>query len=149
MKCPYCREATTEVYNTRSTKYGTQIWRRRQCTSCHESFTTYEAVDLGFLKIIKKTGKKQRYSRAKLYSGIYGAFLSIPAKETTVDAVTDTIEAKILDARQTEMSSADVARIVLTTLKHFNTSAFVRYLAYQTDLQNDAQLKQELKKYQM
>lgn len=149
MKCPFCRETTTEVYNSRATKYGTQIWRRRKCTSCHESFTTYEAADLSFLKIVKKTGKKQRYSRAKLYSGIYGAFLSIPAKETTVDAVTDTIEARLLDARKAEMSSADIARVVLTTLKHFNTSAFVRYLAYQTDLQNDAQLKKELKKYQM
>ena len=147
MKCPFCRETTTEVYNSRTTRFGSQIWRRRRCQNCHESFTTYEAADLGFLKVIKKTGKKQRYSRAKLYSGIYGAFLSIPAKETTVDDVTDTIEAKILDTKQREISSPDIARIVLVTLKHFNTAAFLRYLAYQTDLASDAQLKRELKKY--
>lgn len=147
MKCPFCRETTTEVYNTRTTKSDTQIWRRRKCLSCHESFTTYEAPDLGFLKVVKKTGKKQRYSRAKLYSGLYGAFLSIPSKETTVDAVTDTIEAKLLDSRKPELTSEEIARIVLTTLKHFNTAAFLRYLAYQTDLANDAQLKKELKKY--
>ena len=148
MKCPYCRSDQTEVYNTRPTRSGNQLWRRRRCQACHEAFTTYEAADLGFLKVIKKTGKKQRYSRAKLYSGIYGAFLSIPAKETTVDAVTDTIEAKILDTRLREVTSTEIARIVLVTLKHFNTAAFVRYLAYQTDLANDAQLKKELKKYQ-
>ena len=148
MKCPYCREETTDVFNSRPTRFGTQIWRRRRCLSCRESFTTYEAIDLGFLKIIKKTGKKQRYSRAKLYSGIYGAFLSIPSKETTVDGVTDTVEAKILDTKQRELPSSDIARIVLITLKHFNTAAFLRYLAYQTDLANDAQLKRELKKYQ-
>ena len=147
MKCPFCREDTTEVYNSRNTKFGTQVWRRRRCLSCHESFTTYEAPDLGFLKVIKKTGLKQRYSRAKLYSGIYGAFLSIKAKEDTVDAVTDTIEAKILDTKKAELSSAEIARIVLTTLKHFNTAAFVRYLAYHADLASDAQLKKELKKY--
>ncbi len=147
MKCPFCRLDTTEVYNSRSTKFGTQVWRRRKCLTCHESFTTYEAPDLGFLKIVKKTGAKQRYSRAKLYSGIYGAFLSIPSKETTVDAVTDTIEAKLLDTKKTELSSAEIASIVLTTLKHFNTSAFLRFLAYQTDLANDAQLNKELKKY--
>ncbi len=147
MKCPFCREDTTEVYNSRTTKFGTQIWRRRRCSHCHESFTTYEAPDLGFLKVIKKSGKKQRYSRAKLYSGIYGAFLSIPAKETTVDAVTDTIEAKLLDTRQRELASSEIARLTLTTLKHFNTAAFVRYLAYQTDLASDAQLKKELGKY--
>ncbi|HSX02281.1 MAG TPA: ATP cone domain-containing protein [Candidatus Saccharimonadia bacterium] len=147
MKCPFCRETITEVYNSRTTKFGTQIWRRRRCQSCHESFTTYEAPDLGFLKVTKKTGKKQRYSRAKLYSGIYGAFLSIPAKETTVDAVTDTIEAKLLDTKRRDISSQDIARIVLVTLKHFNTAAFLRYLAYQTELASDAQLKKELKKY--
>ena len=148
MKCPFCRQATTDVFNSRPTRFGTQIWRRRRCLSCKESFTTYEAIDLHFLKVIKKTGKKQRYSRAKLYSGIYGAFLAIPAKETTVDGVTDTIEAKILDTKQREITSEAIARIVLTTLKHFNTTAFLRYLAYQTDLANDAQLKRELKKYQ-
>jgi transcriptional repressor NrdR len=147
MKCPFCRADTTDVYNSRSTRFATQIWRRRRCQSCHESFTTYEAPDLGFLKVVKKTGKKERYSRAKLYSGIYGAFLRIPRKETTVDAVTDTIEAKILDTKLREIPSHDIARIVLTTLKHFNTTAFVRYLAYQTDLASDAQLKRELGKY--
>lgn len=147
MKCPFCRAETTDVYNTRPTKEGAQIWRRRRCLECKESFTTYEQPDLGFLKVIKKTGKKQRYSRAKLYTGIYGAFARISAKETTVDAVTDTIEAKILDLRVSEVSSDDIARIVLTTLKHFNMTAFVRYLASQTDLATDAQLRSELKKY--
>jgi transcriptional regulator NrdR family protein len=78
---------------------------------------------------------------------VYGAFLSIPAKETTVDSVTDTIEAKILDTKKTEISSEEIAEIVLRTLKHFSMSAFVRYLAHQTDLASDAQLKKELKKY--
>lgn len=147
MKCPFCREKTTDVFNTRATRFGSQVWRRRRCLSCRESFTTYEQADLGFMKVIKKTGKKQRYSRAKLYSGIYGAFLSIPAKETTVDAVTDTVEAKILDTKKRELPTTEIAFIVLTTLKHFNTAAFVRYLAYQTDLASNGQLMRELKKY--
>jgi transcriptional repressor NrdR len=147
MKCPYCRTDNTEVYNSRATKFGTQIWRRRRCQNCHESFTTYEAADLGFLKVVKKSGKTQRYSRAKLYSGIYRAFLSIPAKETTVDAITDTVESKLLDTKKRELPTGEISRIVLSTLKHFNTAAFVRYLAYQTDLASNAQLARELKKY--
>ncbi len=147
MKCPFCRETTTDVFNTRPTRFGTQIWRRRKCLSCHESFTTYEAPDLGFVKVIKKNGKKQRYSRAKLYSGIYGAFLNIASKENTVDGVTDTVEAKLLDTKNREIQTSEIAKIVLITLKHFNTAAFLRYLAYQTDLASDAQLKKELKKY--
>lgn len=147
MKCPYCRADTTDVFNSRPTKFGTQIWRRRRCMTCHESFTTYEAANLGFVKVVKKGGKKEHYSRAKLFTGIYGAFLDIEAKQNTVDAVTDTSEAKILDTKRTELSSEEIAEIVLQTLKHYNTAAFVRYLANQTDLANEAQLRKELKKY--
>lgn len=147
MKCPYCRAVSTDIFNSRPTRSGTQIWRRRRCLECHESFTTYEQSDLSFLKVIKKNGRKQRYSRAKLFSGIYGAFLSIPAKETTVDGVTDTVEAKLLDTKQRELTTQQIATIVLTTLKHCNTAAFVRYLAFQTDLSSEAQLKHELSKY--
>ena len=148
MKCPFCRQTSTEVYNTRTTKAATQLWRRRRCLSCHESFTTYEAPDLGFLKVIKQHSQKpQRFSRAKLYNSLYGAFQGAPTKQDTVDAITDTIEAKVLDLKQSEVNSRDIARIVLITLKHFHTAAFLRYLSYQTELANDAQLKRELKKY--
>lgn len=147
MKCPYCRSESTDVFNTRPTRFNTQIWRRRRCLVCRESFTTYEQPSLDFLKVIKKTKKKQRYSRAKLYSGIYGAFLSVPSKETTVDAVTDTVEAKLLDLKESEISSEVIATTVLTTLKHFNTAAFMRYLAYQANPVNEAALRKELKKY--
>lgn len=147
MKCPFCRAETTDVFNTRPTKFGTQIWRRRRCLSCHESFTTYEAADLGFIKVIKKTGRKERYSRAKLFSGIYGAFLEMSGKQNVVDAVTDTIEAKILDTKQDSITTDDIAQITLATLKHYNMAAFMRYLANQADVLNEAQLRRELKKY--
>lgn len=147
MKCPFCREKSTFVYNSRTTKFGTQIWRRRTCESCQQSFTTYEQPDLSFLKIKKPTGRIEPYSRAKLFSDIYAAFLNIRAKASTIDAVTDTIESKLLDIRTSELSSNDLVAVVLTTLKHFNTAAFVRFLASQSDLVSSSQLKKELKKY--
>ncbi len=147
MKCPYCRNQKTEVYNSRPTGHESQIWRRRKCLACRESFTTYERPDIGFLKVLKKSGRRERYSRAKLYSGIYGAFLSIPDKERTVDRVTDEIEVRLLDARRKELSSDAIASIVLLVLKPENMAAFLRYLAYQTDLQTEAQLRRELRKY--
>lgn len=147
MKCPFCRETATEVYNTRQTKFRTQVWRRRRCLSCGQAFTTYEAPDLGFLSVIKRSGKAEPYSRAKLYSSLYNAFAALKAPASTIDAVTDTIEAKVLDARLPQISSREMAKITLITLKHFHTTAFVRYLSYQTELASDAQLKKELKKY--
>lgn len=147
MKCPYCRSLDTEVYNTRATRHATQIWRRRRCQACHEAFTTYEAPDLGFLKVQKKNGLKQRYSRAKLYSGIYGAFLSIPQKEDTVDAVTDSVEAALLDTKRRELATTEIAAIVLATLKQANMAAFMRFLAYHANPATDAELRRALKPY--
>lgn len=147
MKCPFCRQTTTEIYNSRTTRFGNQTWRRRRCLNCHESFTTYETPDLSFLKVSQQTGKPQRYSRARLYSDIYSAFDSIPQKDSAIDAVTDTIEAKILDMKKREIRTDEISRIVLSTLKHFNAAAFLRFLARSADLASSAQLKKELKKY--
>lgn len=147
MKCPYCRASTTDVFNSRPTRFGAQVWRRRRCLSCNESFTTYEAVDLGFLKIEKRSGKRQRYSRAKLYSSIYGSFIGEEANQNDIDAVTDTIESALLDAKQDILTTVEIAETALQTLKRYHTAAFVRYLANQADLVSPAQLKRELKKY--
>jgi transcriptional repressor NrdR len=147
MKCPFCRHEETDVTNSRSTYRQTQIWRRRSCQYCHSTFTTYEKPDLGFIKVEKKSGRRERYSRAKLFAGIYGAYLSIPSKETTVDEVTDEVEANLLDTRQKDLTSQEIAEIVLPVLKKRNMAAFLRFLAYQTDLESEAQLNKELKKY--
>lgn len=147
MCCPFCRAEETEVYNSRSTRQSQQVWRRRRCLSCRESFTTYERLETGFLKVVKKTGRRERFSRAKLYSGLYGAYLSVADKERLVDRVTDLVETRILDLRQAEVPSQTIAEIALSVLKSENTAAFVRFLAYQADLRSESQLMRELKKY--
>jgi transcriptional repressor NrdR len=163
MKCPFCRSSATEVYNTRTTKFASQIWRRRRCQTCHESFTTYEAADLSFLRVTAGSTstasepqarskaahlpKATRFSRARLFSSLYAAFLDVPHKDTTINAVTDTIETKLLDLQQTTITTQQIAAIVLSTLKHFNTPAFLRYLSTHTELATKTQLNQALKKY--
>ncbi len=147
MKCPYCRSTKTEVYNSRSTKSAEQIWRRRRCLSCEKTFTTYEAADLGFLHVTAPSGTTRPYSRSKLFSSLYAAFDRLPGQNDTIDAVTDTVEAKILDRRQTQLPSADIAEIVLITLKHFHQGAFLRYLGSHAELPGRSQLRRELGKY--
>ena len=148
MKCPFCRETTTEVSNSRNTKSGNQIWRRRRCKNCAKIFTTYEYIDLTFISVVKRSGKSEPYSRAKLYSGVYSAFTGSSFDQPVIDAITDTIETKILDGGKSVLEANEIARITLVTLKHFNTTAFLRYLSLQTELASSSQLKKELKKYQ-
>ncbi len=147
MKCPFCRETTTEVYNSRNTRTGNQIWRRRRCKSCRQSFTTYEYVNLSFITIKKRAGATDPYSRAKLYSSIYQAFSGLNYDQETIDAVTDTVENKLLEIKTDAIDANELAHTILVTLKHFNASAFLRYLSLQTDLASSSQINKELKKY--
>lgn len=147
MKCPFCREPQTDTVNSRPTYHESQIWRRRRCLHCQAVFTTYERADLGFIKVIKKSGKKERYSRAKLFAGIYGAFLSIPNKERAVDAVINEIESRILDLRTKEVPSVAISKVVLNVLADTNVPAFTRFLAYNTNPKTLSELKKEIGRY--
>jgi transcriptional repressor NrdR len=148
MKCPHCRATKTEVYNSRTTKFGHQTWRRRHCLMCSKNFTTYEAPDLTFLKVSRTAaGPGRSYSRAELFSSLFEAFRDIPHKTTVIDAVTDTIEAKILDLEQPHITTRQITHIVLTTLKHFHTAAFLRYLSAHTGLTSPGDLTKALRQY--
>lgn len=148
MKCPICRENNNEVYNTRLTRFGTQTWRRRRCLNCGTNFTTYEQPDLKFLKILSDTSKKTTpYSRASLFSSIYTAFAGSKAKPATIDAVTDNVEAKLLDLQDHTITTEQITDIVLSTLKHFDNAAFLRYLSDHVDMGSPGNLRQYLKRY--
>lgn len=149
MFCPYCAHPNTEVTNSRLTKGNSQVWRRRKCTKCTSIFTTHEIIDLSHLLVIKKSGKAQKYSRAKLYSGIYGATISskVPNREYTVDKITREIEGQLLALKTKEIRSEVITNIILSTLKKNHASTFLRYLAYAKNIQTEAQMKREFKKY--
>lgn len=147
MLCPYCREEGNEVVNSRPTFHNSSVWRRRRCSVCHKVFTTYERCDLSFITILKKNGRKQRYSRAKLFSSIYRATISIPNKEATVELYTDSIEQIILNKKLKTLTSLEVGEIVLNYLKDVNTISFIRFLAYNSKPKNINDVAKSISKY--
>jgi transcriptional repressor NrdR len=148
MKCPYCRSTSTEVFNTRTTKAGGQIWRRRRCTSCQQAFTTYETVDLSFLRVLPAGAHKPvPYSRATLYASLAAAFAAGQAPASTVDAVTDTVEAKLLDLQQTIIPAGTIAHTAFATLKAFHPPAYLRYLTDHAEHAASRELRRELGRF--
>ena len=115
--------------------------------SCHEAFTTYEAISLGFIRVQHQNAVTTAYSRAKLYSSVDQAFDGHQTTSTTIDAITDTIESKLLDLKSRSLTSTQISQTILTTLKHFDTAAFLRYLAKHAQLRNNAELKRQLKNF--
>lgn len=147
MECPFCGHDKTEVADSRPTYASSQVWRRRRCLKCSKIFTTYEKALINFMKIKKKSGRIERYSRAKIYTGMYGAYLRIPAKENTIDQLTEQVEAKLLKLHKNTISSQTIADIVLPIVRSNNAAAFIRYLARQRNITSEEQLIVELESF--
>ena len=135
MECPFCRSNQLMVVNSRPTQKDTQVWRRRKCLDCKGIFTTYEKMDLSHLIVIKKSGKAEKYQRAKLYSGIYHS--SIDKKNVDrgemsklSEDITNQVEQEILQLKKKNIMSKEITTIVLDLLATKEPDIFLRFLAY-------------------
>lgn len=135
MNCPFCGSSQIMVTNSRPTKGSSQIWRRRKCLNCDGVFTTYERMDLSHLTVIKRSGKRQRYSRAKLYSGIYHSLIDkkgVDRGEASAlsEEITSKIEQQIIKSKSKKIRSNQILDMVLGRLQKTAPDAFLRFLAY-------------------
>lgn len=113
--------------NSRSTSSDLKTWRRRKCHSCKEIFTTYEAPNLGHIKVSKKKGYLDDYSRPKLLTSIYRACLDANHSE----ALTSTIENQILLKKADIIKTDEIAKLVSFSLNAFDKRAWARYNSFQ------------------
>lgn len=151
MLCPFCGSNQIIVVNSRPNSVGSKIWRRRKCLRCKEIYTTYEKINLSYLIVIKKSGKKQRYNRTKLYSAIYHS--SIDKKNVDrgdesgfADEITNRVEQEILKLRRKEIRSSEITQIVLDMLRKKAPDSFLRFLAYREGA-DKKQIRKLLKRY--
>lgn len=149
MHCPHCHSDQIFVTNSRSTKSDSQTWRRRRCQKCESLFTTHEVIDLSHLVVIKKSGKREKFIRAKLYSGIYGAAIGYRGqnKEKIIEGITQDLESQILSLKKKEINSAEIADLVLKKLLIVHAGTFLRFLAYCRDIRTKADIVKELSRY--
>jgi transcriptional regulator NrdR family protein len=130
MKCPICGSTGLKTTNSRSTKSGTQTWRRKECKKCHSSITTYEKPDMGWLNI-KYAAKNTSlpYNRSILNKSILMVFDNDELQNINIENVLDTIEQKIVSTRKTIITNLELIKIVLNTLQPISTNATIKYLA--------------------
>ena len=130
MLCPFCQHTKTEVFNSRSTARSTQVWRRRRCKHCRNVFTTYEAYDLGFLDVKQRDKAVRPYSRARLFSSVYMAFVgSSLSDDQNVDNVTATIEQKLQALQKPLLHRDEIIDVVVKSIRPLSITATMRYLA--------------------
>lgn len=127
MRCPKCGCLEDKVIDSRSSKEGATIRRRRECEQCGHRFTTYEEIEHGELMIVKRDGRREPFSREKLLSGISKACQKRPVSPEEIENLVSLIVADISTRFDREVPGAEIGEQVIKGLREIDDVAYVRY----------------------
>lgn len=143
MQCPYCNAGETRVTDKRDSQEITR--RRRECLKCKKRFTTYERVELD-LNVIKKDGKRERFSRDKLFSGVSKNLEKRPISTAEIEDIVSDMEARIYRvAKDKDIKSSKIGEIVMSKLKKVDKVAYIRFAAVYRDFGDLDDFKKEIR----
>ena len=144
MKCPYCGHLGDKVVDSRESKEGDAIRRRRECLECGRRFTSYERIDEIPYMVVKKDGRRERFERQKLVAGLLKACEKRPVRIAALEAIADRIEALLQDKPEREMTTEDIGAVVMRELKSLDKVAFVRFASVYRNFRDLDEFKDEL-----
>jgi len=127
MKCPFCLAMDSKVVDSRLSKDGAIIRRRRECLMCVKRFTTYERVEEPLPAVVKKDGRREIFDRMKISSGIKKACQKRPISTATIDSVVEDIERWFQDQGEPEIASSSIGEKVMEKLNGLDEVAYVRF----------------------
>ena len=127
MKCPYCTMIENKVIDSRLSKDGRTIRRRRECTDCGRRFTTYERLEETLPLVIKKDGRREPFNREKIIEGIKKSCQKRPVSITKIEEFVDSLEVYFHELGKKEVDSKEVGERVITNLKEWDEVAYVRF----------------------
>jgi len=145
MKCPFCGDLDNRVIDSRLSKDGAVIRRRRECLECGRRFTTYERVEEVLPLVIKKDGRREPFDRMKILMGLKKACEKRPISITTLEKVVDKIEHKILESGEKEIPSTVIGEEVMRELYNLDHVAYVRFASVYRSFKDINQFMDELK----
>ena len=145
MRCPYCEGLEDRVVDSRSSKEGTAIRRRRECLTCGRRFTTYEYVEDMPLTVIKSDGRREPFDKQKLLIKIQTACNKRPISTAQIEETVDRIEAKLVGLGEREIDSkADIGELVMQELKQLDDVAYVRFASVYRQFKDLKDFEKEL-----
>lgn len=145
MRCPFCGNDTDKVVDSRSSKEGRAIRRRRECLKCGKRYTTYEYIENVALSIIKKDGRVEEYDREKLRQGIITACKKRPISMKKIDSIVDKIENEIQNLSHTEIKSVQIGEKVMNELQRLDEVAYVRFASVYRHFKSKEEFLRELR----
>jgi transcriptional repressor NrdR len=145
MKCPFCNHIEDKVVDSRESREGDAIRRRRQCLGCERRFTTYERIDEVPYMVIKKDGRREKFDRQKVLSGLLKACEKRPVSMGRLAELVDQVEAKVTDSADREISTIEIGELLMEALKDLDKIAYVRFASVYRDFQDEQAFFNELK----
>ena len=147
MRCPKCGFVEDKVVDSRSSKDGLSIRRRRQCLDCNQRYTTYEEIERGNLMVIKDGGARERFSRDKLESGINIACQKRPINAEAIDQAIREIVNELFDEFDGEVPSKAIGGKVMSKLKNLDGVAYVRFASVYWRFDDAAEFLEAVQKF--
>lgn len=145
MTCPFCGHREDKVIDSRESKEGDVIRRRRECLGCTRRFTTYERSDEIPFMVIKKDGRREKFDRQKVLAGLLRACEKRPIGMAKLAELVDQVETRLADTPDRELSTTEIGELLMDHLKNLDKIAYVRFASVYRDFQDVEAFLQELK----
>ena len=145
MKCPFCTDVENKVIDSRLSKDGQVIRRRRECLECGRRFTTYERVEEVLPLVVKKDSRREPFDRMKIIIGLKKACEKRPISITTLEKLADKIEAKVQEGGDKEITSTVIGEAIMSELFRLDHVAYVRFASVYRSFKDAHQFMEELK----
>jgi len=146
MRCPKCGDQDDKVIDSRASREGATIRRRRQCARCGHRFTTYEEVEHEGLMVLKRDGRREEFSREKLLAGLKKACQKRPISLKAMDDLVDHIVATVTEKFEREVPGEFVGKMVMEGLRELDDVAYVRFASVYRRFQEATDFVQEVQK---
>jgi transcriptional repressor NrdR len=145
MKCPFCGHAEDKVVDSRESREGEAIRRRRQCLGCRRRFTTYERIDEIPYMVVKKDGRREKFDRQKVLAGLLRACEKRPISMGKLENIVNEAEALVVESTDRERSTREIGQLLMERLKKLDKVAYVRFASVYQDFKDIREFMDELK----
>ena len=145
MVCPFCGHREDRVIDSRESKEGDVIRRRRECLKCERRFTTYERSDEVPYIVVKRDGRREKFDRQKVLEGLLKACEKRPVAMAKLAELVDEVEARLADNPDREMATTEIGELVMERLRNLDKIAYVRFASVHRDFQDVEAFLAELK----
>ncbi len=144
MKCPFCGFEQDKVVDSRESKEGEAIRRRRECLRCEKRYTTYERIDELPYMVVKKDGRREKFERQKVLNGLLRACEKRPVSISKLEQIVNEAESFVIDSPERERKTSEIGELIMHRLRNLDKVAYVRFASVYLDFKDVQEFMTEL-----